>query len=152
MIIDLILYLALFSLLILLALPTEKKDLMCPQGPHTTDPNLCREGNGKSYFGSHPLPNDSSQVLLEKIEIAAKASKKDVIWRRCYIFSLLISLLFFLIVIGRFPAGKDLFLSTVISVCVLYFAIVYYRHHHYAHIEKNILDSVTLLRGKSLAS
>ena len=46
---DLIIYGTLLFLLFKLAIRTEMADIKCPEGPHTKDTSLCKEGNGKLF-------------------------------------------------------------------------------------------------------
>lgn len=126
----------------------EMPDLKCPQGPYTEDKSQCREGNGKSYAGSHPEVDDSSETLLKKIEIAATAARRDILWRRCFLPAVVATLCLFGLVLRRFPRWFELLSATFFIMMPIYFMQTFYSHHHYAHIEKNIQGSLTLLRNR----
>jgi len=140
---------ALSVLLILTSIALKKgeiPDLKCPQGPYTEDKSQCREGNGKSYAGSQPAVDDSSETLLKKIEIAATAARKDILWRRCFLPAVAATLCLFGLVLRRFPRWFELLSATFFIMMPIYFMQTFYSHHHYAHIEKNIQNSLTFLR------
>lgn len=142
---------ALFVLLILTSIALKKgelPDLKCPQGPYTEDKTQCREGNGKSYAGSQPAPKDSSELLLKKIEIAATAARKDILWRRCFLPAVAATLCLFGLVLRRFPRWFELLSATFFIMMPIYFMQTFYSHHHYAHIEKNIQNSLAILRER----
>lgn len=124
---------------------TEMNDLTCPQGPNTKDKKLCGEGNGKSYNGSAPETKDKTSVLLKKINIAATAARRDVVWRRSYIIACACLILLFMLVLKRFPNAPETVLTVFIIMTVTYFTHSMYNYHHYAHSEKNILNSTELL-------
>jgi len=142
---------ALSVLLLLTSIALKKgeiPDLKCPQGPYTEDKSQCREGNGKSYAGSQPAVDDSSETLLKKIEIAAMASRKDILWRRCFLPAVAATLCLFGLVLRRFPRWFELLSATFFIMMPVYFMQTFYSHHHYAHIEKNIQGSLALLKDR----
>jgi hypothetical protein len=126
----------------------ELPDLKCSDGPYTKDKSTCREGNGKSYAGSHPKETDSAETLLNKIQIAAGASRKDILWRRCFLPAIAATLCLFGLVLRRMPRWFELFSATFFIMMPIYFMQTFYSHHHYAHIEKNIQNSVTFLKDR----
>lgn len=141
----------LLALLLLTSIALKKgeiPDLKCPQGPYTEDKSQCREGNGKSYAGSQPTPRDSTELLLKKIEIASTASRKDILWRRCFLPAVAATLCLFGLVLRRFPRWFELLSATFFIMMPIYFTQTFYSHHHYAHIEKNIQNSLTLLKDR----
>jgi hypothetical protein len=127
---------------------TELADVTCPQGPNTKDRSLCREGNGKSYNGSAPKSKDTTASLLKKIDIAATAERRDVVWRRCYIIACACLILLFTLALGRWPSASEAVLTVLIIMTVSYFAHNFYNYHHNSHPEKNILDSTALLQER----
>jgi len=129
-----------------IVVPTEKNDLHCPQGPYTKNKSLCKEGNGKTYSGSHPESNDTTNVLLSKIKIAALAGRKDVSWRRSFIASCIICLLVFAIVLRKIPSVAELLGVLFVCTTVMYAIHSFYNYHHYAHIEGNIIKSINILQ------
>lgn len=143
--------LVLFGLLAMASIALKKgelPDLKCPQGPYTEDKTQCREGNGKSYAGSQPASKDSIDVLLKKIGIAATASRKDILWRRCFLPAVAATLCVFGLVLRRFPHWFELLSVTFFIMMPIYFMQTFYSHHHYAHIEKNIQNSLSFLQDR----
>lgn len=143
--------LVLFGLLAMASIALKKgelPDLKCPQGPYTIDKTQCREGNGKSYAGSQPSSNDPIDTLLKKIGIAATASRKDILWRRCFLPAVAATLCVFGLVLRRFPHWFELLSVTFFIMMPIYFMQTFYSHHHYAHIEKNIQTSLSLLQDR----
>ncbi len=146
MIINIIIYVLFLCIFFFIALPTERKDLMCPQGPLTKNCKRCKEGNGKTYYGSKPKKSDTPKEILKRIEIAAVAGGKDVTWRKSFIFSLIASFLISFVVCNKLPDGKQLFLTTLIIFGAFYGYFSLYQYHHYNHIRDNILENVRKLK------
>jgi hypothetical protein len=132
-------------------LKTEKADIMCPEGPNTVDKSVCREGNGKSYAGSQPSKDptkDKIATLLQKIEIAAKAPRKDVLWRRAFI-GCCIGFLLFSAIMRRIPTVPETILL-FITMVIIYGIYSCYNYHHYRHIEDNIVASTEEIKRRLL--
>lgn len=125
-------------LLLRWVVPTERRDLMCPDGATTKDRSICKEGNGKVYNGSRPDENDTVSTLLQKIEIASKTVRRDVVWRRSFIVACIACFAIFLIILRKFPNPTEvigiIFIITMAVMCMFSF----YNYHHYAHPERNI--------------
>src|SRR3989344_7337058 len=68
-------------------------DLFCPVGTMKYDPKTCGDGKGKFCCNSKANKDDTSNILLDKIDIATGAYTKGVKWRRYLIISF-ISVLF----------------------------------------------------------
>lgn len=126
----------------------EWTDIKCPHGPDTKDRSLCKEGNGKNYNGSQPNKTDTTRILLDKINIAGTAVKKDVLWRKAFMYASIASILIFLLALRKFPELHELFLTTLLIMLVIYFGNNYYNYHHYSHIENNIKDTVNILKSR----
>jgi len=127
---------------------TELADLTCPEGPNTKDRSLCREGNGKSYNGSAAEFKDKTSIMLKKIDIAATATRRDVVWRRSYIIACVSLVLIFMLVLKRFPSAPEAVLTVLIIMTSTYFTYNFYNYHHTKYPEQNILDSTALLRER----
>jgi len=127
---------------------TEKTDITCPQGPNTKDKSVCREGNGKTYNGSQPSSNDKAAILLQKIDIAATAIRKDVVWRKSYIIACISAVFIFGLILKISPTISEVVLTIFIIGTIIYATHNLYNYHHTKHIEDNILASTNLLRSK----
>jgi len=141
-----------FVLLLLLlrfALKNEWYDIKCPEGPDTKNMKKCAEGNGKNYHGSKPSEKDKTEVLLSKINIAATSIRKDIVWRKAVIYACLSSIFIFSVALQIIPTVSQLFLTCLMIMLVIYFGTNYFNHHHYAHVEKNIIDSVNILKERN---
>jgi hypothetical protein len=143
-IIDIIVY-----IIIILAMykvyTTEKDDMLCPHGPSTTDKNLCKEGNGKSYHGSLPQSTDKLEIIMNKINIAATAYSKEVIWRKYFMLAIVTSFFICFLVLEKVPSPSKVFLIICIIMILGYFNQCFYNYHHYKHMEDSILKSTNII-------
>ena len=76
------------------------------------------------------------ETLLKKIEIAATAARRDILWRRCFLPAVVATLCLFGLVLRRFPRWFELLSATFFIMMPIYFMQTFYSHHHYVVLEK----------------
>ena len=113
----LIAFIALYAAIIL-----EQKDLFCPY-----ENQKCEVGNGAAYAEGKPCENDNFHTLLAKIRISSRYDEASVYWRRCIIFSVLLSFTLLLCVLRRLPDAYELLASFVIIYLFIFLFLVYYQ-------------------------
>ena len=104
------------------ALFLEYKDLFCP-----CENQECKLGNGAAYSEGKPLEGDDYHTLLAKIRISSRYDEASVYWRRCIIFSILLSFSLLLIVFQRFPSPYELLSSFILIYLFTFLFLVFYQ-------------------------
>lgn len=127
---------ALYSALIL-----EYKDLFCPLENQLPD-----YGNGASYSEGKAKLNDDYYTLLAKIRISSRYDESSVYWRRCIIFSVLLSFTLLFCIMKRFPTGYEVLASFTIIYLFTYLFLVYYQEIVSKPATKQVNDATTLLK------
>lgn len=123
----------------------ERQALGCPTIPDGTD---CDNINGKAVKGTQPHEDDDKLKLIEKIEHAAAYGDRDVIWRRCILFSMISIIVYNYLINKTFPKAYDLLCGAVVGAAISYFATSFYKFHLTDHIKNNIMKSLKMLREK----
>lgn len=130
----------------LYAMKMEMTDLRCPST--STKSRYCGPGKGVAYFKGKPSPEDDVRTLLEKISLSSSYEENTVKWRRCLIFSLIITLIFFLLVLSRLPNGNELLIGALLVYVLLYFMMTYYQSQVAKPAVKQIDTALKLLEEK----
>ncbi len=100
----------------------EYKDLYCP-----CEKQECRLGNGAAFAEGKAKKEDDFHTLLGKIRISGRYDEASVYWRRCIIFSVLLSFSLLLIVFQRFPTGYELLASFILIYLFTFLFLVFYQ-------------------------
>lgn len=117
-------YLILFITLIS-AIYLEYIDIYC-QGESRG--NVCKKGEGASYYKGKPKNNDDIDTLLMKMRISSRYDICSVYWRRSIIFSIILSFVGLWLLLKRIPTGAELLVFTLITYLLTYFMFHYYQH------------------------
>lgn len=141
-IVDIVGYGLVFGLLIFVTIPTEKKDLFCPDMAYNKDKSLCRDGNGGIYYHHQSKADDTVNVSIEKIRKIIGNNKKLVKWRRCLIFAILSTLAIFVFIFHRFPRGLELLISVFCITLLFYLSFNFYGFHHDDHVNNAIYGNL----------
>ena len=124
----------------------ETKDLSCPSTKSTH--RQCGPGRGTAYFRGRPNSNDSTKVLLDKIMLSSTYESNSVKWRRCLIFSVLITIIGFLLVFSRLPTGQEMLIFVLCVYFGLYLILIYYQKSVAAPAVKQIDSTIRILRER----
>ena len=127
---DMTVYFIFLFLLLKLAIPTEKADMMCPDGPHTKNKSLCREGNGKLFRYGKIGKKDSIAVLTMKINKLIDDKNNQVYWRRFFIMSFLMCLTIHYVLFESLPSGNRLIVMMLICLFFLLNFHSFYNFHY----------------------
>jgi len=144
---NVIMYILLFGTVVYITL-MEHADWFCSD-LHGFTFTECK-GEGLPYRGSTPSSSDSILTLLHKIDIGSKAENNSIKWRKAALLSVIIVLALFTLVCtpGSLPEWNIFYTGSFISFAVLYFMLNFYSYHYSSLPEKNIRDSVKLLKEK----
>jgi len=123
------------------AIVLEYKDLFCPLENQLPD-----YGNGASYSEGKPNLNDDYYTLLAKIRISSRYDEASVYWRRCIIFSVLLSFTLLFCVLRRLPNGYELLASFTVIYLFTYLFLVYYQEIISKAATKQINEATNLLK------
>jgi hypothetical protein len=129
---DLVIYSIYFITLILIAIPTEKADMMCPNSVFTKNKKLCKEGNGKLFRYSKISPKDDIKSVSIKMSKLIDDKQKQVLWRRYFLFSGILSIALHYIITERLPRGKEF----MISFLLIYISSLQLHNFYSYHYEK----------------
>jgi len=121
----------------------ERQALGCPNVPNGED---CDNANGKAVRGSEPKPGDDKETLYKKILLGAKFMDRFVVWRVSIIAGFVSAMLIYFFIYSRVPTEIELSITMFVVAAVGYFLISFYRFHLIAYIEKNIADSIDMLK------
>jgi hypothetical protein len=144
---DLLVYGVLLLLLFKLAIRTEMSDIKCPEGPHTKDKSLCKEGNGKLFQVAKYNKNDDINKIGSKITKLIQNKHTQVYWRRSFILSIIIAIMGNYIILGSLPRARNLlFLFLLVYVCSTSMNS-FYVHHYDKIFDKKIVEGVNKIRS-----
>lgn len=130
------------------AYKAERLDLYCPAEIKKYCKDKCGDNKGKYYEKGQPKNSDNINELLNKIKISTNCEASTVKWRRSLLLAMIISLLISLIILQRFPSGKEMFLMVFITFIIIYFSFSYYEYHYNKYPMININKSVNYIRNK----
>lgn len=130
------------------AYKAERLDLYCPPEVKQFCKNKCGDNKGKYYIKGKPENTDTINELLNKIKISSNCEGSTVKWRRCLLLSIIISILIALVIMQKFPSGRDFFLMVFLAFIMLYFSFSYYEYHYNKYPAININKSVNYIRNK----
>ncbi len=133
------------AIVLLYALYKERQALGCGNFFEGKD---CDNINGKAVKGTTPYPNDSSEELFDKIELAAGYQERFVKWRLFLIVSFLATMLIWFIIYKRFPTEWELITAMLILFFAMSSASGFYKFHLYNYVKRNINESVEILRER----
>ena len=149
---DLIVYSIFIIILLKIVLPTEKADMMCPNGPYTKNKKVCKEGNGKLFRFSKINKQDNVKTISLKMNKFIDDKKTQVKWRRFFIMTIILCLLIPYIITNNIPRGKD-FLILFFIVFTILIGFDNFYTFHYINIFDNKLKEglkiIYLLENKS---
>jgi len=140
-----IIYAIVFLVVVMIAIPTEKADMMCPQGPYTKNKKLCKEGNGKLFKYSKFNEKDTIKTTSRKLQKLIDDKKTQIIWRRLFIQSVIIVFLLNFIVTDNIPDGKQFFISTLLVYFILLSFTNFYNTHYYNLFDNKIKQGLEII-------
>lgn len=129
-------FIALYAAIIL-----EYKDLFCP-----LEGQEAKWGHGAAYASGKPDKDDDYYSLLAKIRISSRYDEASVYWRRCIIFSLLLSFVLLTCILMNLPSGYQLLASFTIIYLFTYLFLVYYQEVVSKPATKQVNDATSLLK------
>lgn len=135
---DLVIYFIYFIILFSVAIRTERADMMCPKSVFTKNKKLCREGNGKLFRYSKLIPKDNIKTISIKMSKLIDDKQKQVIWRRYFLLSGVLSIALSYILKDRLPRGKEF----VISFIIIYIFTLQMHNFYSYHYEKIFDDKL----------
>ena len=126
----------------------EHKDIHCPT--LTATKAECDSQGGMPFSHTRPEPDDSSQVLLDKLYKASGAEQSSIKWRKSLTLSTAIVLGLFLLVItpGTLPRWPTMYLSILVGFVILMGSYIYYSYHVFGVAEEWMRQSIDQLRSK----
>ncbi len=133
------------TIVILYALYKERQALGCS---NFFDGKDCDNINGKAVKGTTPFSGDSSEELLDKIELGARYQERFVKWRAFLIVSFLATLLIWFVLYKKFPNEWELITVMLILFFAMSSASSFYTFHLYNYVKRNIGDSAEMLRER----
>lgn len=140
---DLFIYAILFGVLFKVALPTEKADLTCPNGPYTKNKSVCKHGNGKLVQVAKYKDEDDINTVLKKMNMLIKNKHTQVYWRRSFILSVVVSFFSNYILTGSFPDGRDFLLVFLVVYIISTSLNSFYVHHNDKVFDEKIVQGLT---------
>ena len=106
------------------AVTLEYKDLYCP-----CENQKCRLGNGAAFAEGKIKKGDDLHTLLAKIRISSRYDEASVYWRRCIVFSVILSFLLLLILFQRLPTSYELLASFILIYLVSFLFLTFYQEN-----------------------
>jgi len=130
------------------AYTSERLDLYCPGEVNKYCKNSCGDNKGKYYIKGEPKSSDSVNQLLNKIKLSSNVASNTVKWRRSLLLSVVIVILISLVVLEKFPCGKQLVLMVFLAFIIIYFSFSYYEYHYEKYPVNNIHKSINYIRDQ----
>lgn len=128
--------------ILFVVLSTERKDLLCPDGPKTKDLSLCKEGNAKIYNSYKPRKGDSKTKLKSNVYNIQDELKNEVKWRRYVLIGIMIAVFYNFFMYDRIIHPKDLLIFVFIFVIVHKMFDDFYFYHHYKFVNRVIKNNM----------
>jgi hypothetical protein len=128
--------------LLQVAIPTEKSDMTCPNGPYTINQKLCRDGNGKLFQVGKYKKTDNVNTVLDKMNKLIINKQTQVYWRRFFILSFILTIVSHYLITNKLPDGK----MFIILFIVLYLGVTnmnsFYVYHYDNHFDKRLVHGI----------
>jgi hypothetical protein len=105
------------------AIYLEYKDLYCP------DDKNCKLGNCNAFIEGKPKCDDNLETLLTKIRISSRYDEASVYWRRCLIFTLILSLILLILILRRLPIAYELLTAIIVIYLFTFLFLVFYQEN-----------------------
>ena len=106
----------------------------------------CDNKKAKPLGHTEPKLDDNFNQLTNKLERASQWTKNTVYWRRAYMISVLVLLIFIWVFYSRFPSERELLLGVLILFATLCISFNFYQFHLNGVAEDRILDITNQLR------
>jgi hypothetical protein len=133
----------LIAVIFVYALYKERQALGCRTIPNGVD---CDNRNGKVVKGTTPSLNDSTEVLLAKLEKIAHAHEEFVAWRISFMLAVVATLLVFYVCFQRLPSEVETMCSVLAIFSIIYFSFNFYNYHVWRYISQNTEDIADYLK------
>lgn len=146
-IITIVIYVILFAV-VYKAITGEKRDLYCPKGCKSHNNLQCDDGKSKFFGDGKGEESDTLNTLLEKIGFVNNSADLIPKWRRCLIIAFISSLLIGVTVYERIPKGKEIFISTLVIMILMYGSYSYYEYHYTKYPKSFINNNIAMVREK----
>jgi hypothetical protein len=119
------------------AIAKERQELGCKRSLTSID-KQCNEDNSVYLVGTNPATNDTPKILMNKLDSVLSYHEKGAVWRRCWIITIVITLL---VILGIYHTAK-LELHTIVYIqlsvfFVIYFFFNYINYHHLRRLKNN---------------
>ena len=92
--------------------------------------------------------NDDIQTSFSKLKNIVYYNNEFVLWRVCFIISLLTSILIYIIVYKSFPDEWSLFTYMLCTFTISYVILNFYLFHIHKDVSNVINDNINLLKNK----
>lgn len=134
---------AIFTIILLqIAIPTEKSDLTCPNGPYTKNKKLCKDGNGKLLQVGKYQKTDNANTILNKMNKLIINKQSQVYWRRYFILSFILAIVSNYVITDKLPDAK----TFIVLFMVLYLGFSnmnsFYVYHYDNKFDDKIVDGI----------
>jgi hypothetical protein len=100
----------------------EYKDLFCPY--EKQEPKI---GNGSAYCQGKPKNSDGLTDTLRKIRISSRYDEASVYWRRCIIYSVVLTFTICILVLQRLPNAYESITTFILLYLSLFLFLNYYQ-------------------------
>ncbi len=127
--------------ILLFALIAEYRETNCAD----ISAEICGPGQGRAYFNSRPLPGDTKEQLLEKINQTARYDLNGIHWRRVMIKAIIYAFIISWIVGRKFPKGHVLAIIIIIIFLIGYAFRIHYQESVVKPATEQVEDITKLL-------
>jgi hypothetical protein len=145
---DKIMYILLFLATIIIFY-IEGRDWKCANSHRIWE--KCDNGLGIHFRDTVSKPDDSNLQILNNIEKASDAYRDSIKWRRSFVLGVSISFIlsFLLLTPGTLPHWVKFYLMIILIWFPIYINFNNYSYHKFSIPEKNIKNSVRILKNKN---
>lgn len=127
------------------ALYKERQALGCSD---ILDGRDCDNANGKAIRGSDPSSNDPTNVIYDKISLAADFADRWVVWRLAFILSVFCVLFIFFFIYQRLPKEHEALIGIFVISAAVYFTLNFYKFHLINYAKNNINKGIKILETR----
>ena len=140
----------LFTFITIYAVLKERQEHGCVRSLWSIE-KQCNEDESVYIKGTEPSQTDSNSMLKAKLDSVLSYHEKGAVWRKCWIMSLILSIVLYILLRANLKSVDELSLYWLLlsiqitSFFLMYFFFNYINYHHFRRLKNNgllILDEV----------
>jgi hypothetical protein len=139
-------FVAVLTFVFVYAVLKEREELGCYK---MSIAKQCDDNSSVYVINTKSLPNDTIETLFERMESIISYHEKAGCWKRCYILTVCILMIIYLLQNAFCKNHLMQWLSILLIIfAVMYFFFNYINFHHFRNLKNNGMEIITKLKSK----